>query len=85
MPREDYQSFLEREIRKAFKKEYIYKKNDINTYSILKEYGDQKQAIVWAKSLKELFTDGKHADHNPCTLVYLLIEELFNPEKVINS
>jgi hypothetical protein len=79
MPREDYQAFLEREIKKASKKDYAYKKNDINTYSVLKEFGNQKQAIVWAKSLKALFTDNKHASHNPCTLVYLLIEELFNP------
>ncbi|HTB32525.1 MAG TPA: RloB family protein [Bacteroidia bacterium] len=85
MPRQDYQSYLEREIKRASKKDYSYKKNDINTYSILREYGDQRQAIIRAKSLRELFTDSKHANHNPCTLVYLLIEELFNPEKVINS
>ena len=84
MSRQDYKSFLEREIKKVSKKEYVYKKNDVNTYSILKEYGNQNQAIVWAKELKALFTDRKHAGHNPCTLVYLLIEELFNPGKVIN-
>jgi hypothetical protein len=84
MSREDYQSFLEREIKRVSKKDYIYKKNDINTYSILKEYGNQNQAIAWAKKLKSQFTDGKHAGHNPCTLVYLLIEELFDPEKVID-
>lgn len=83
MSREDYRSFLEREIIRVSKKEYTYKKNDINTYSILKAYGDQNQAIAWAKTLKALFTDGRHANHNPCTLVYLLIEELFNPEALI--
>jgi hypothetical protein len=84
MPRQDYQSFLEREIKKVSKTEYTYKKNDINTYFILKEYGDQKQAIAWAKNLKALFTDGKYADHNPCTLVHLLIDELFNPENLLS-
>jgi hypothetical protein len=84
MPRQDYQSYLEREIKRVSQKEYTYKKNYINTYSILKQYGDQQQAIVWAKELKALFNDRKHADHNPCTLVYLLIEELFNPGKVIS-
>jgi len=84
MPRQDYQSYLEREIKRASQKEYSYRKNNINTYSILKEYGNQQQAIIWAKELKTQFTDHKHADHNPCTLVYLLIEELFNPENVIN-
>jgi len=84
MRRQDYQSYLEREIKRVSQKEYTYKKNDLNTYSILKEHGDQQQAIVWAKELKAIFNDRKHADHNPCTLVYLLIEELFNPDKVIN-
>jgi hypothetical protein len=84
MSRRDYQAFFEREIKKASKKEYVYKKNDLNTYTLLKEHGDQKQAIAWAKELRAKFTDRKHADHNPCTLVYLLIEELYNPEKVIN-
>lgn len=83
MSRDNYRSFLEREVKKASKKEYVYKKNDINTYSTLKEFGNQKQAVLWAKKLRELFTDNKHADHNPCTLVYLLIEELFNPEGLI--
>jgi hypothetical protein len=83
MSREDYRSFLEREINRASKKEYTYKKNDINTYSILKTHGDQSQAIAWAKTLKALCTDGRYANHNPCTLVYLLIEELFNPEGLV--
>lgn len=82
MPRQDYQSFLEREIKRVSQKEYSYKKNDINTFSILKEYGDQKQAIDWAKNLKVSYNDSRHAEHNPCTLVYLLIEELFNPGKL---
>ena len=82
IPRQDYQSFLEREIKRVSQKEYSYKKNDINTYSILKEYGDQKQAIDWAKNLKVSYNDSRHAEHNPCTLVYLLIEELFNPGKL---
>ncbi|MBV8390718.1 MAG: RloB domain-containing protein [Mucilaginibacter sp.] len=85
MPRQDYQSFLEREIKKISKRDYVYKKNDTNTYSILKKHGNQTQAIVWAKSLKEQYNDGRHANHNPCTLVYLLIEELFHPEKLIQG
>jgi len=85
MPRRDYQSFLEREIEKAAGKGYRYKKNATDTYSILNKYGNQTQAINWAKQLKALFDDEKHADHNPCTLVYLLIEELFNPGKLLKS
>ena len=85
MPRADYKSFLEKEIKKTSKNEYSYKKNDKSTYSILKRYGDQVQAINWAKALRSLYDDKKHANHNPCTLVHLLIEELFNPEKPIEK
>jgi len=84
MSREDYQAFLEREIKNRSGKDYTYKKNDINTYSILKEHGDQNQALIWAKKLRKLHTDKKHAGHNPCTLVDLLVEELFNPSGLIN-
>jgi hypothetical protein len=83
MSRKDYQSFFEREIKRVSGKVYTYKKNDINTYSILKELGNQAQAIIWAKQLRDLYDDSKHADHNPCTLVYKLIEELFNPAGLI--
>lgn len=83
MSRKDYQSYLEREIKRVTGKVYKYKKNDINMFSILIEHGSQEQAINRAKKLKAHFNDGKHANHNPCTLVYLLIEELFNPQKII--
>ncbi len=83
MPRQDYQAYLEREIKRVSQKEYNYKKNDIKTYTILKEYGNQKQAADWAKRLKASHTDTKYAGHNPCTLVYLLIEELFNPANLL--
>ena len=85
MSRQDYQAFLEREIKRVSKKEYVYKKNAVDTYSILKQYGNQNQAIVWAINLKEQFADNRHANHNPCTLVYMLIEELFNPENLIEE
>jgi len=85
MSRGDYKTFLEREIRKASGSEYSYQKNDKSTYSILKQYGDQVQAIAWAKKLKAFYEDTKHADHNPCTLVHLLVEELFNPAKLVEG
>jgi hypothetical protein len=85
MSRKDYQSYLEREIKRVSGKDYKYKKNDIGMYALLSAHGDQKQAISRAKKLKAQFNDGKHANHNPCTLVYLLIEELFNPQKTIEN
>ncbi len=62
-------------------KKYIgkrYQKNDEEMYEILKESGNQTQAIQSAKRLHEIHSsNGKTpADSNPSTLVYELIEEL---------
>ncbi len=55
-----------------------YKKNDEEMYEILKDSGNQLQAIRSAKKLRVMHTsNGKTpADSNPTTLVYELIEEL---------
>ena len=85
MSRADYKSYLEREMQaKSGDNEYRYKKNDPKTYSLLMTHGNQKQAIKWAKKLIETHTDKKHATHNPCTRIHELIEELFNPQSVLN-
>lgn len=77
MNRYDYESFLEREIQKASgNQKYKYFKKDPETYSILKNFGNQNQAIEWAKSLEKCFSDNKFATHNPCTQVYKLVENL---------
>lgn len=84
MNREDYKVYLEREIKKKTgNANYRYLKNDPNTFSILKIHGNQKQAIDWAKQLSRNYTHESYATHNPCTRVYELIEELFNPQKVL--
>ena len=84
MNREDYKAYLEREIKKQSNDaNYKYKKNDNNTFSILKSYGNQQQAIEWAKQLKQTYSDKYYATHNPCTLIYELIEELINPQEVL--
>ncbi|MEI8202202.1 MAG: RloB family protein [Bacteroidota bacterium] len=80
MNRDDYKAFLEREIqRTSGDEQYRYKKNAIETYSLLKTFGNQTQAIEWAKRLTANFTDERYAMHNPCTQVYELIEKLLNP------
>jgi len=84
MKRDDYKAYLEREIkRKTGNANYEYLKNDSNTFSNLKNHGNQNQAIEWAKQLKLTYTDESYANHNPCTLVHELLEELFNPNKVL--
>lgn len=77
MNREDYKEYLEREVKRvSCNKNYKYKKNDPSTFLILKEYGNQEQAIVNSKKLESQFKNKKYATHNPCTHVYKLIEEL---------
>ena len=79
MSRDDYKSYLEREIiRKSGNAQYRYLKNAPDTYALLKEIGNQDLAIKRAKRLKRTFSDQKFHTHNPCTLVFELIEELFS-------
>jgi hypothetical protein len=52
---------------------------------MLKIHGNQKQAIKWAKQLKQNYTDECYATHNPSTSVHELIEELFNPKEVLRK
>ena len=82
MDRADYSDFLNREIRKSIKN-FRYEKNSTEIYKILKKVGNQRNAIAWAKQLESQFTDRKFANHNPCTKVHLLIEELFKPEEIL--
>lgn len=86
MKRDEYKSYLEREIKKKSKdNSYKYLKNDPNTFSILKSYGNQTRAIEWAKKLKSNHNNERYATHNPCTYVHELIEELFNPQEVLKK
>jgi len=85
MGREDYKSYLEREITNKMGKPYKYKKNAKDTYTILKTYGNQEQAIEWAKKLDNEFTCNRYATHNPTTKVYKLIEELADPIAILNN
>jgi len=84
MPREDYQKGLERSIDKARGVPgYTYKKNAQDTFDLINSLGSQNQAIGWAKKISKLHEGSKFAKHNPCTTVYLLIEELNDPESVL--
>ena len=86
LKRVDYKAYLEREIkRKSGNSNYVYFKNDPGTFSILEIYGNQQQAIEWAKQLKQSYSDQRYAHHNPCTQVHELIEELLNPQEVLKK
>lgn len=85
MSREDYKGFLEKQLKGKIGEAYKYQKNDTNTYKLITQHGDQKQAIKWAKKLEKEHVCTRYAIHNPCTKVYQLIEELENPEDVWNK
>lgn len=81
--REEYKKTLEHEINKQIiaktgrkSKPFIYKKNDKNMYQTLKIYGNEINAIKWAKALSATNVGQQYAKHNPCTMVYELVEEL---------
>lgn len=83
--RDSYKSYLEREVRRKGLTNYKYAKNSPLTYSLLKSIGDKNQAIAWAKLLDDVFKDKSYSTHNPCTKVYLLVEELNNPDSIIKA
>ncbi len=82
MSREDYKKCIEAEMNKSMSKKsgkassFKYEKNSKKMYKLLKEYGNEAQAIKWAKNLEARFTNTNYAAHNPCTRVYKLIEKL---------
>jgi RloB-like protein len=78
MSRENYKPFIERELTKKMGKPFSYKKNAVDMYSILQVYGNETQAIEWAKSLEQLYDNKEFATHNPCTKVHILVSKLKN-------
>jgi hypothetical protein len=93
MSREDYKSVIEKEVNdkitaqsKSKKtKPFVYKKNNAEMYSILEKYGNQKQAISYAKKLTLNHSCNNFAIHNPCTKVHLLVEELNGDSLELNE
>lgn len=79
IPRKQYQKLLEREINKAADtSDYKYEKNSEEMFSILNKYGSQEAAISNAEKLESLYLDRSYSDHNPCTKVHKLINELID-------
>lgn len=77
MPREDYKARIEKELTDKMGVAFTYEKNLANMYQLLKDQGDQDQAIKWAKSLAGLYGERQdYANHIPRTEVYRLIEKL---------
>lgn len=77
MSRGDYQHAIESNLKPLVGNGYRYQKNSTEMYSVLKEHGSLDSAIKNAKSLVGNY-DGRHdfSNHNPCTMVWKLVEEL---------
>jgi hypothetical protein len=87
MSRDDYKSAIEDavNVKNKEKKPFTYKKNATDMYELLNKYGNQEQAIEWAKSLSQQYNDEKFAEHNPETRVFELVEELIGKSNELNE
>jgi hypothetical protein len=77
MSRRHYQEAIEQNLRTHLGNGYQYQKNSTEMYTLLKQHGNLEDAIRNAKQLMGNFEGRQdYANHNPCTIVYMLIEEL---------
>lgn len=77
MSRKDYQDLIEENLKPSVGNDYRYKKNSTGMYTLLKEYGNLDDAIRNGKRLAGNFENRQdYANHNPCTMVWQLVEEL---------
>ena len=76
MSREEYKPRIENWISQRIGIEFKYAKNRLDMYSILQEYGNEEQAILWAKRLEREYEGYEFSNHNPCTKVHKLVIEL---------
>ncbi len=75
--RHQYQKLIEREVNQASgSNSFRYVKNSKEMFFLLNKYGNQEHAIRNAKKLEELYSDKSYSNHNPCTKVHKLINEL---------
>jgi hypothetical protein len=77
MSRRDFKGLIESNLKPIIGNDFRYEKNSEQMYSLLKEHGSQEDAIRNAKRLAELYGEREdYSNHNPCTMVWMLVEEL---------
>ena len=77
MSRKDYQDAIEENLKPHEGDSFRYQKNSTKIYALLKEHGSVNDAIRYAKRLAKEYSDRyDYANHNPCTMVWQLVEEL---------
>ena len=84
--RRQYQELIEENFKKKGLKDYTYKKNSTEMYSLLEIYTSRETAIKNAVNLEKLYIGQQnYSTQNPCTMVYKLVAELFGLEKIIEE
>ena len=84
--RKQYQDLIEGNFKKKGLKNYKYKKNSVDMFALLEQYGSREEAINNALKLEKHYTDRKDfAYHNPCTMVHKLVMELFDLDKKMHE
>lgn len=76
MSRDDYKPRIESWLSQKAGISFTYAKNRLDMYSILREFGNEEQAILWAEKLEGNYEDYEFANQNPCTKVHKLLIEL---------
>lgn len=77
MSRTDYRGLIENSLKPFLGNSFRYEKNNGKMFTILKEFGSLDTAIRNAKRLSTKFIGSQnYAEHNPCTMVWKLVEEL---------
>lgn len=75
--RKQYWPLITERLTPHLGKDFQYRKGDERMYRYLKDHGNQRQAIAWARELASAHGDSRdYANHNPRTEVYRLVEEL---------
>ena len=78
MSRRIYKQMIEGHLKPVLGNSFRYEKNSQQMYTLLKDHGSLENAVRNAKRLAGLYEGRQdYANHNPCTMVYRLIEELF--------
>lgn len=88
MKRDQYKKAIEEAVNEKMRcKKYMFKyeKNDTKMYSLLKQVGNQSNAIKWAMELANANIGQNFANYNPQTMVFKLVEELNGNSKDLND
>ena len=89
MNRADYKKAISNAVNNSNKykekKKYGYQKSDKENYRIMTTYGSQSNAIRWAEAQSKNFCDRSYAKHNPCTMVYKLVQQLIGEDADLNE